>query len=107
MQGGQDAGEALKLVAQELQAVMSQIQTVNSQISELSMTLEALSSQDPERPVYRAVGSLLLEVSDRGSLKSDIETSRNSFQTHMDRLSERESELRENYEELVKSFESQ
>ena len=107
MQGGQDAGEALKLVAQELQAVMSQIQTVNSQISELSMTLEALSSQDPERPVYRAVGSLLLEVSDRDYLKSDIETSRNSFQTHMDRLSERESELRENYEELVKSFESQ
>ena len=72
MQGGQDAGEALKLVAQELQAVMSQMQTVNSQISELSMTLEALSSQDPEKPVYRAVGSLLLEVSDRNSLASQI-----------------------------------
>ncbi|MBK70013.1 MAG: hypothetical protein CMB53_01250 [Euryarchaeota archaeon] len=107
MQGGQDAGEALKLVAQELQAVMSQIQTVNSQISELSMTLESLESQDPEKLVYRAVGSLLLEVSDRDSLKSDIETSMNSFQAHLDRLSERESELRENYDELVKSFESQ
>ena len=79
MQGGQDAGEALKLVAQELQAVMSQMQTVNSQISELSMTLEALSSQDSDKPVYRAVGSLLLEVSDRNSLESDIQTSRDSF----------------------------
>ena len=107
MQGGQDAGEALKLVAQELQAVMSQMQTVNSQISELSRTLEALSSQDPEKPVYRAVGSLLLEVSDRNSLESDIQTSKDSFQVHLDRLSEREVELRENYEELVKSFESQ
>ena len=86
---------------------MSQMQTVNSQISELSMTLEALSSQDPEKPVYRAVGSLLLEVSDRNSLESDIQTSKDSFQVHLDRLSEREVELRENYEELVKSFESQ
>ena len=107
MQSSQDAGESLKLVAQELQAVMSQIQTVNSQISELTMTLEALSTQDPDKPVYRAVGSLLLEVADRNSLNSDIEASKNSFQTHLERLSERESELRESYEELVKSFESQ
>ena len=54
----------LQGVAQELQLVRSQLQAVTAQVNEISLTIEALGTQDPSRPVYRAVGNLLLEVED-------------------------------------------
>ena len=51
-------------LVQELQLVRNQIQTVSTQVNEISLTLESLSTQDTERPVFRAVGNLLLEVDD-------------------------------------------
>ena len=47
-------------LVQELQLVRNQIQTVSTQVNEISLTLESLSNQDSERPVFRAVGNLLL-----------------------------------------------
>ena len=98
--------QELQAVAQELQMVRSQLQALSSQISEISVTLESLESQDSERPVYRAVGNLLLEVSDREALKSELDESRIAFIDHSSRLEERESTLVSQYEELVKSFET-
>ena len=107
MSGNAEVAEALKRAAQELQATLSQIQNVTTQLSELSITIDALSSQDPGKPVYRAIGSLLLEVEDRDSLKDDLESSMRAFQEHMDRLSSKEGELRSNYDALVSAYESQ
>ena len=98
--------QELQAVAQELQMVRSQLQALSSQISEISVTLESLESQDSERPVYRAVGNLLLEVSDREALRSELDESRIAFIDHSARLEERESTLVSQYEELVKSFET-
>ena len=98
--------QELQAVAQELQMVRSQLQALSSQISEISVTLESLESQDSERPVYRAVGNLLLEVSDREALRSELDESRIAFIDHSSRLEERESTLVSQYEELVKSFET-
>ena len=98
--------QELQAVAQELQMVRSQLQALSSKISEISVTLESLESQDSERPVYRAVGNLLLEVSDREALRSELDESRIAFIDHSSRLEERESTLVSQYEELVKSFET-
>ena len=90
--------QELQAVAQELQMVRSQLQALSSQISEISVTLESLESQDSERPVYRAVGNLLLEVSDREALRSELDESRIAFIDHSSRLEERESTLVSQYE---------
>ena len=106
MSDSEAAAQEIQAVAQELQMVRSQIQALSSQISEISITLESLDSQDSERPVYRAVGNLLLEVSDRDALRSELDQSRIAFIEHSSKLEERESNLVSQYEELVKSFES-
>tara|TARA_B100000965_G_scaffold50592_1_gene37496 strand:- start:135773 stop:136096 length:324 start_codon:yes stop_codon:yes gene_type:complete len=107
MNANNDVAEALKAVAQDLQTTLAQMQNVTTQLSELTITIDALSSQNPSKPVYRAIGSLLLEVEDRESLKNDLEQSMSAFQEHMDRLSAKENELREKYDSLVRAYESQ
>ena len=69
----------LQAVAQELQLTRSQLQAVSAQVNEISLTLEALASQDPSRPVFRAVGNLLLEVDDRQSLTDELDESKSAF----------------------------
>ena len=59
-------------ISRELQILRNQIQTISSQASEYGITVEALSKQDPERPVFRSLGNILLEVSDRDSLESEL-----------------------------------
>ena len=106
MSNPESTAQELQTVAQELQMVRSQLQALSSQISEITITLESLDSQDPDRPVFRAVGNLLLEVSDREVLKSELIASRTAFTDHSSKLEERESSIVSQYEELVKSFES-
>ena len=65
MSTNNDVAEALKAVAQDLQTTLAQMQNVTTQLSELTITIDALSTQNPSKPVYRAIGSLLLEVEDR------------------------------------------
>jgi len=97
----------LQGVAQELQLVRSQLQAITAQVNEISLTIEALESQDLSRPVYRAVGNLLLEVDDREALANELGESMLTFESHAGRLVERESALVSQYEEMAKAFESQ
>ena len=106
MSTNNDVAEALKAVAQDLQTTLAQMQNVTTQLSELTITIDALSTQNPSKPVYRAIGSLLLEVEDRESLKNELEQSMSTFREHMDRLSSKEKELREKYDSLVTAYES-
>ena len=101
------SAQDLQTVAQELQLIRSQLQAVTAQVNEISLTIEALEAQDSSRPVYRAVGNLLLEVQDRESLTKELEDSKTTFDSHAGRLAERESALVLQYEEMAKSFESQ
>ena len=95
----------IQALVQELQLARNQIQTVSTQINEISLTLESLSKQDKNRPVFRAVGNLLLEVDDRDELVNELSTSKETFQSHLQRMIERENELRSQYDSLVSSME--
>ena len=64
--------QEIQALVQELQLARNQIQTVSTQINEISLTLESLSKQDKNRPVFRAVGNLLLEVDDRDELIKEL-----------------------------------
>ncbi len=83
----------------------NQIQTVSSQSSEYGLTIEALSNQDPSKPVYRSLGNILLEVDDRDSLISELKAAQEALIEHLARLVEREESIREKYEERAELFE--
>ena len=99
------SAEDIQSLARELQLIRNQIQTVSSQVSEYSITLEALSTQDPNRPVFRSLGNLLLEVGDRDTLESEISDAKEALDEHLLRLIEREENLREQYEKKASQFE--
>ncbi|MDP6986177.1 MAG: prefoldin subunit [Candidatus Thalassarchaeaceae archaeon] len=97
--------EEIQAIARELQLVRSQIQTISSQVSEFGITIEALGKQHPDRPVYRSLGNLLLEVEDREKLLKELESSRDAVEEHLKRLIDREDGLRKQYEQMVEDFE--
>ena len=102
-----DIRENIQRLAAQLQGIMQQVQTVETQIREIETTLGALESQNPDRPVYRQVGPLLLEVDDRSALKIELEQSRTTLDEHLGRIQGTEKEIRIAYETAVKSFEAQ
>ena len=97
--------QEFQALVQELQLLRNQIQTVSTQVNEISLTLESLSTQDVNRPVFRAVGNLLLEVDDRDKLMAELSESKVTFESHLQRMVERENELRTKYEKVVDSIE--
>ena len=97
--------QQLQSLVQELQLLRGQIQSLTSQFNEISLTIEALKEQLPEKAVYRALGGVLLEVEDRDSLSNDLESSKETIETHLQSLSARESELIAQYNEASESLE--
>ncbi|MBR50525.1 MAG: hypothetical protein CMA83_03010 [Euryarchaeota archaeon] len=95
--------QQLQSLVQELQLLRGQIQSLTSQFNEISLTIEALKDQLPERAVYRALGGVLLEVDDRDSLSNDLESSKETIEAHLKSLSARESELIAQYNEASES----
>ena len=95
--------QQLQSLVQELQLLRGQIQSLTSQFNEISLTIEALKEQLPEKAVYRALGGVLLEVEDRDSLSNDLESSKETIESHLQSLSARESELIAQYNEASQS----
>ena len=95
--------QQLQSIVQELQLLRGQIQSLTSQFNEISLTIEALKEQLPEKAVYRALGGVLLEVEDRDSLSNDLESSKETIESHLQSLSARESELIAQYNEASES----
>ena len=95
--------QQLQSLVQELQMVRGQIQSLTSQFNEISLTIEALKEQSPDRAVYRALG-VLLEVDDRASLSQDLVSSKETIEAHLESLNARESELISQYNEASESL---
>lgn len=102
-----DPRERIQMLANQLQNSMQQVQTVDTQIREIEATINALEIQDADRPVYRQIGPLLLEVQDRVILKDELNSTIVTLKEHLERVQKSETELRELYEQAVNSFESQ
>ena len=89
--------QQLQSIVQELQIIRGQIQSLTAQFNEVSLTIEALNNQSPDRSVYRALGGVLLEVANRESLANDLASTKETLETHLSNLNEREEELRDQY----------
>ena len=97
--------EDIQALARELQSLRGQMQSVSSQCSEYGITIESLSTQEPDKPVYRSLGNILLEVSDRDLLLEELKSAEKALTEHLARLTEREESIRERYEEMAAQFE--
>ena len=97
--------EDIQSLARELQSLRVQIQSISSQCSEYGITIESLSEQDPDKPVYRSLGNILLEVDDRDSLLEELKSAEKALTEHLYRLAEREESIREKYEEMAAQVE--
>ena len=89
--------QQLQSIVQELQIIRGQIQSLTAQFNEVSLTIEALNNQSPDRSVYRALGGVLLEVEDRESLANDLASTKETLEIHLGNLNEREEELHDQY----------
>lgn len=89
--------QQLQSIVQELQIIRGQIQSLTAQFNEVSLTIEALNNQSPDRSVYRALGGVLLEVEDRESLANDLASTKETLEIHLGNLNDREEELRDQY----------
>mgnify|MGYP001165070883 CR=1 FL=1 len=99
--------DKLNGILQELQFIKQQVASVKNQISELEGTKKALTEQSEKHAVYRQVGTILLEVSDRGNLSEEIDNTKVTLETHLARLESKENELQVDYEEILKSIDQQ
>jgi len=97
--------QQLQSIVQELQIIRGQIQSLTAQFNEVSLTIEALNNQSPDRSVYRALGGVLLEVEDRESLANDLASTKETLETHLSNLNEREEELRDQYKVATENAE--
>ena len=100
-----DTANQLQIIVQELQLVVQQAGAMSNQIREMDETLELLTSQKDGDSVYRQSGGVLVKVSDLGSLSEELEEGKSRLEAHVKLLSERETELREQYDELISDFE--
>src|SRR5690348_16492645 len=84
---------------QELQnqaaIVVQQRQQLELQVRELERTLEELTKVPKEAPLYKSVGSLLVQVSDREGLERDLTDQKETMTVRLESAKRQEQRLRE------------
>lgn len=83
---------------QQLQAVSSQKIQMEAQMKEIERTVEELDKSTGD--VYKNVGSLMMKVDDKGSVKMELEESKETLDIRIKSLERQEKNLREKYTEM-------
>jgi prefoldin beta subunit len=91
-------------VRQQLQILTTQRIQLESQLREIDNTLEELGKMDKKATVYKKVGSILVKVDDKKSLKTSITEQKETFDVRMKTLERQEKQLKERYSELQKDI---
>ena len=87
---------------QQLQAVTTQRMQMESQLKELKHTSEELAKA--KGGVYRNVGGIMFEVTDKEALAVEIEDSIETMEIRVRGLKNQETSLKEKYEALGQSI---
>ena len=100
-----EQAQQLQIVVGEVQAARQQVASLNAQLRELEGTLKAVKEQPEDMALHRQMGTILVEVTDRGQLLSDLEKTLDQMKSAVETMSKREAELIETYETLKQSLE--
>lgn len=99
--------EQLQIVVNNMQAARSQVASLKSQVNELEMTIIAITEQPSELALHKQLSGVLIEVSDRESLVSELKTTLENLKGHLVKFTEREKQLVDTYQELKKVLEGE
>jgi len=99
--------EQLQIVVNNMQAARSQVASLKSQVNELEMTIIAITEQPSELSLHKQLSGVLIEVSDRESLVSELKTTLENLKGHLVKFTEREKQLVDTYQELKKVLEGE
>ncbi|MBK29502.1 MAG: hypothetical protein CMB49_02165 [Euryarchaeota archaeon] len=102
----EDSALRIQEVVQEIQLVAQQLGALSNQVREIKETLSLLSTQQEDHTVYRQKGGVLVRVQEIEKLVEELEDGRVRIEEHVSTLANREDELREEYENLVKTLEA-
>ena len=85
---------------QQIQMIATQKYQVEMQMSEIDRTIEELGKLGKDAPVYKSVGSLLVNVDDKDVLKKELEDKKETLGIRSKTLGNQEKTLRERHLEL-------
>ena len=106
MDGGKMTNmEQLQVVVSEVQAARAQVANFNAQLNELEMTIEAVKQQPKGYSLHKNLGNVLIEVTDKDKLISELENQLLILKDAVVRIGEKEAQLMQSYELLKKEIE--
>ena len=100
-----DPKQRIQVVIQELQLVTQQLSSLRNPIREVEGSIVLINNQPNELKLFQQSGSILAEVSDRDITSSELKNTKELLESHVQRLVEKEGEIREEYEILIKEIE--
>lgn len=96
----QDQVAQLQTLQQQLKVALQQRSQMEFQVKESERALEELGSADPETPVYRAVGNLLVKTAGRDDVKKKLEEDLESLKIRLKSFEKQEGRIKEKATEL-------
>jgi prefoldin beta subunit len=87
-------------LTQQIQMVTTQKIQLEAQVRELDRTLQELEKVTDDSAVFRNVGSLLIQVKDKGALVNELKEQRESSDVRIKTLERQDKHLRERHKSL-------
>ena len=100
-----ELAQQLQLVVAEVQTARQQVASLNTQLREIEGTIAAVKTQPDDMALHRRMGSFLVEVKDRSSLITELESALEQLNSALVSIKKKEQDLVSTYEELKKSIE--
>jgi prefoldin beta subunit len=85
---------------QQVQLITSQKVQLEAQLNEIELTLNELNNVTPDTPIYKSIGSLLIKVKDKETVKKELEEQKDTVTVRVKTLERQEGHLRERLENL-------
>ena len=92
--------EQVQVVVNEVQSARQQLANLRAQVLELETTVESVKNQPEDLALHQQMGGVMVEVSDREALVSELEQTLTALREHLGRFTEREAELMSTYDQL-------
>ena len=92
------------MVVGEVQNARQQIASLSAQIKEISQTITSIRQHPADAALHRQMGAVLIEVTDRDELVSDLENTNKRMSEALTTIRERETELVSAYETLKQNL---
>jgi len=90
----------LQQLQQQLQAILSQKFQIEAQLRETERTMEELEKTPDDHTIYKNVGSLLIKVKDKETIKGELQEEKETLEVRVKTLDRQEKQLRERYQGL-------